>query len=264
MNPHTAAAIAQIVFYVPAVPVALYLCIRNWKYGPRMAWYPAVPFTLIRLAGGILTIVEEQNQGNIGIIIATIVLLNIGLIPLITTFSAIVRLILQDNFKNERWVPKFLRLVRWNIIAAIALLSTAGGFSGQTGTSSTGSTLSIVAYVQFAAVLVALAALCLVLYFGKRDRIRAGDETYLKYLLLAIIPLFVRTAYGLVAVFEVRAHGILNTIWSSLFGSAVLFALMALLPEYIALVLYFRLGFYRMQTCKRDAVSEAPKSSDGA
>lgn len=46
MNPHQALAIAQIVFYAPVVPIAFHVGIRAWKYGPRMAWYPPMPFAL--------------------------------------------------------------------------------------------------------------------------------------------------------------------------------------------------------------------------
>jgi hypothetical protein len=45
MNPHTAAAIAQLIFYIPVVPLSIYLLIRNWQNRPRMAWYPPVPFS---------------------------------------------------------------------------------------------------------------------------------------------------------------------------------------------------------------------------
>lgn len=46
MNHHTALGIAQIIFYVPAVPLSIWLMVRNGKQHPRMAWYPFIPFTL--------------------------------------------------------------------------------------------------------------------------------------------------------------------------------------------------------------------------
>jgi hypothetical protein len=46
MNPHTAAAIAQIVFYVPVAVYAHYLGIRCWKYGPKLCLYLLMAFTL--------------------------------------------------------------------------------------------------------------------------------------------------------------------------------------------------------------------------
>jgi hypothetical protein len=46
LNKHAQLGIAQIVFYVPIVPLAIYLLIRNWSYRPRMAWWPMVPLSL--------------------------------------------------------------------------------------------------------------------------------------------------------------------------------------------------------------------------
>lgn len=46
---HTALGIAQIVFYVPMVPLAIYLMVRNGKIRPRMAWWPLIPFSLSKL-----------------------------------------------------------------------------------------------------------------------------------------------------------------------------------------------------------------------
>jgi hypothetical protein len=46
LGPHTSVAIAQIVFYVPIVPITLFILIRNWNNRPRMAWYPLFTFSL--------------------------------------------------------------------------------------------------------------------------------------------------------------------------------------------------------------------------
>lgn len=46
MNPHSSAAIAQLVFYIPMLPIAIYLMIANWGFGPRMAWYPPTPYAM--------------------------------------------------------------------------------------------------------------------------------------------------------------------------------------------------------------------------
>jgi len=115
VNSHTAAAIAEIVLYAPMVPISLYLMIRNWKHRPRTAWYPPAAFSsstwhftttttaktssmtdvgrLVRLVGGIMTIIEQQNKDDRSLIIATIVLLNIGLIPLLMAFLGYARLV---------------------------------------------------------------------------------------------------------------------------------------------------------------------------
>lgn len=47
----------------------------------------------VRLVGGIITIVLESNRSNIGLIIATTVLLNVGIIPLLLSLIGIVRIV---------------------------------------------------------------------------------------------------------------------------------------------------------------------------
>ena len=46
MEGHTAVGIATTVFYGNAVPVCLYVTIRNWRKGERLAWYVVALFSL--------------------------------------------------------------------------------------------------------------------------------------------------------------------------------------------------------------------------
>jgi hypothetical protein len=66
--------------------------------------------------------------------------------------------------------------------------------------------------------------------------------------MLAMPALVLRTVYGLL--YEFTSDSIFST-WDPLFGSAVAFALMALLPEYIVLVIYVYLGFHRIRSCSQ-------------
>jgi hypothetical protein len=63
------------------------------------------------------------------------------------------------------------------------------------------------------------------------------------------MPLLVlRTVDGLLYEFTSNS---LFSMWNPLFGSAVAFALMALLPEHIVLVTYLFLGFHRIRSCQK-------------
>jgi hypothetical protein len=66
--------------------------------------------------------------------------------------------------------------------------------------------------------------------------------------MLAMPALVLRTVYGLL--YEFASDSLFST-WSPLFGSAVAFSLMALLPEYIVLVIYVYLGFHRIRSCSQ-------------
>jgi len=78
-------------------------------------------------------------------------------------------------------------------------------------------------------------------------------------MLLAAPPLALRTAYGIISVFEASGNNITTSMWSPLFGSATAFALMALVPEYIVLAIFMYLGHYRIKTCgSREWVDDRP------
>lgn len=49
LNPHVSVGIAQICFYVPMLPVAIYILVKNWNFPPRMAWIPLVTFSVREL-----------------------------------------------------------------------------------------------------------------------------------------------------------------------------------------------------------------------
>lgn len=70
--------------------------------------------------------------------------------------------------------------------------------------------------------------------------------------------LVIRTAYGLLYTFTSQD---LFSKWNPLFGSAVAFALMALLPEFITLLIYIYLGFNRIRDCEEVKQAEAVAES---
>ncbi|KAK7977158.1 hypothetical protein PG988_004648 [Apiospora saccharicola] len=242
-NAHRASAIVQIVFYAPMVPIMLYVGIRAWKYGPRRAWFPAMVFACVRLVGGALDLASKNDPKNNSLITATIILLNLGLVPLIMPLEA--------SFPESKSKKRFIDVNRLLLLAAVALLSTAGGFTGDPEMANTQSILSKVAYFEFVVVLLALIAMAAWLNFWRRDRIQDGQIIYIQWLLIASPFLCIRAVFGVISVFEAAGANILTSVWSPMFGSALLFSLMALLPEYIVLCVFVYLGIHRVSTADR-------------
>lgn len=156
---------------------------------------------------------------------------------------------IQSNFPESKQTTLFIKLIRWNLLIAVALLSASGSFAGQPEHANSQSILSKVAYFQFTAVLVALIAFSWTHY--RPSMIKEEDRIYLKWALLASPTLVVRTVYGLISVFDATGGRILTSMWSPLFGSATAFALMALLMEYISLCCFLYLSVHRLRTSRR-------------
>ncbi|RKK92331.1 hypothetical protein BFJ68_g15930 [Fusarium oxysporum] len=231
INPHTSVGIAQVVFYALVLPIAVFILISNWKHGLRLASYPLVTFSLARLAGGILTILRQSDPTSIGLIIATTVLLNVGLIPLMISMVGI-----KSSLDENKRAFALLKIIRLAFIAAIALLCVAGAFSGSSIHLSRH--LTQAGYVTLAAV-IALMTVELLHLYTQKHRISPERHIFIQLTLASIPTLVLRTVYGLLCAFTVDN---VTTIWNSLIGSAVAFALMCLLAEYITLLIFLYLG----------------------
>jgi hypothetical protein len=79
---------------------------------------------------------------------------------------------------------------------------------------------------------------------------------YVRWALVAAVPLCVRAAYGIIGVAVASGSSILTSDWSPLFGSATAFGLMALLPEYLVLCIYIYLSTYHLRTSKQEQLVE--------
>ncbi|KAB5522883.1 hypothetical protein GE09DRAFT_1293650 [Coniochaeta sp. 2T2.1] len=249
---HQASAIAQIVFYAPIVPLTLYVGIRAWKYGPRLAWYPVMAFACARLTGGALLLASRHDPANRELLTAAIVLLNVGLVPLIMPFHALTRVVLEENFPENKRKKIFIKVTRWLLLGAVILLSAAGGLINHPENAKIQAVLSKVAYFEFVFVLLALMGMAAWLYLASHARpIEAGQMIYIKWLLITSPFLCIRLVFGAISVFKAAGPSIRTSIWSSMFGSAVLFSLMALLPEYTVLCVFIYLGFHRYHTADR-------------
>lgn len=236
LDSHSSLGIAQTIFYAPIVPLVIFLMIRNGKIRPRMAWYPLIPFSLMRLVGGIITILAEKKKDNIGLFIAALVLLNVGVVPLIIADLGLTRIILMDNYSHNPNSAKIAKVLRIAFTAAAILLAAGGGLSSTNRSIS--KILSLVGYVLFAVVLATLIAMQ-VYFFQKKSTLLPASQKVLSGALLASPFLALRTVYGLI---ETSQSGHVGTTWSPLQGSAVAFALMALLPEYVVISTWIFVG----------------------
>lgn len=65
LNAHSSAAIAQVVFYAPMVPVVIYLFSRNARIRPRMAWWPLIPFSLCMSEASLIIKKKKKKRSKL-------------------------------------------------------------------------------------------------------------------------------------------------------------------------------------------------------
>lgn len=144
---------------------------------------------------------------------------------------------MQDNHAANPTYEKLAKVLRLTFVAAILLLAAGGGTASASAHISRALTLA--GYVVFAVELLLLVAMQAWFFARRRELLRSSRRVL--FAALAAAPLLaLRTAYGLL---EVAAQGDARSAWNPLTGSAVAFALMALLPEYVVLVGWVLMGF---------------------
>lgn len=131
-----------------------------------------IPLSLIRLAGGIVTIVFEKKP-SIGLFIAALVLLNVGAIPLLVATLGQIRIILIDNYSHNPHSTTIAQGIRLASVVAVALLVAGGAIVSDN--EHTGRILSLVGYIVFAVVLATLIAMEL-WFFRKQSELTASSR----------------------------------------------------------------------------------------
>ncbi|EEA28692.1 conserved hypothetical protein [Talaromyces marneffei ATCC 18224] len=132
LNEHSKVSIAQIAFYGPAViaAVALLLFRRAVRTLPLFPWIVLLIFTLVRLAGGIVVILYENQPSSNGLLIATLILLNVGVFPCIAATIGLINLITFIDFRKNKALAKIIICSRLLFLAGVAVLITGGCLQG--------------------------------------------------------------------------------------------------------------------------------------
>lgn len=92
LNDHAKLGIAQTAFFVPPVLLNLYLLLYRHAHNsrPRITWIVLSVYSIIRVAGGIVVTLYEKDQSSVGLLVASIILLNVGVFPIIASTSGII------------------------------------------------------------------------------------------------------------------------------------------------------------------------------
>ncbi|PYH90489.1 hypothetical protein BO71DRAFT_387558 [Aspergillus ellipticus CBS 707.79] len=225
LNDHSKLSIAQIVFYIPAIAVSTYLaCYRHTR--PRMSWNILLFFSIIRLAAGILVILYEHNP-NTGLMVASIILLNTGVLPLVAATLGFIRII------------RCLLFTRILFFVGLGLQIAGGCLEGSDSISDVETGVKLVK-AGYSCVVVFVACLLAVqgyLWIHRED-LSHTSQAILKALALALPFITVRITYLFLSVVDSS-----DLRWNDLAGPIAPFLLMGLLMEYIVVCIYLATGF---------------------
>ncbi|KAH8784828.1 hypothetical protein F5882DRAFT_404248 [Hyaloscypha sp. PMI_1271] len=239
LDSHSKVGITQIALSIPIVFLAAYILYRNGAQKPRIAWLSFVLFSLIRLAGGIIEI-QLENKPSTRLTIANHILLSIGVVPLVLSFTGLIAIILGRDFYYKPKLQIFIALSRIASVPAAVHLIVGGVLIGDytnKNSASLGKHFVQAAYIVLA-VTTAIAISLQVYLWWKKRRLTRNSIIILKALPIAMSFFIVRIAYALVSVYAAGP----GSKWNFESVSTSRFACMALLLEYLIAGVFVYIG----------------------
>ncbi|KAE8555688.1 hypothetical protein TMatcc_002954 [Talaromyces marneffei ATCC 18224] len=240
LNEHSKVSIAQIAFYGPAViaAVALLLFRRAVRTLPLFPWIVLLIFTLVRLAGGIVVILYENQPSSNGLLIATLILLNVGVFPCIAATIGLINLITFIDFRKNKALAKIIICSRLLFLAGVAVLITGGCLQGSDSPDDqeTGTKLVRIGYC-IVTVFVACLLSFQLFFWSRKSKLSQTSFLVLRNASLTMPFFVVRLTYAFLSIYRA------DQTWNSLTGPVVPFIVMALLMEYCVVIIYLYTGY---------------------
>ncbi|PCG93919.1 Hypothetical protein PENO1_060730 [Penicillium occitanis (nom. inval.)] len=240
LNEHSKVSIAQIAFYGPAVIAAAALLFfrRAIRALPRFPWVVLLIFTLVRLAGGIVVIIYENQPSSNGLLVATLILLNVGVFPCIAATIGLINIITFIDFRQNKILTKTIVCSRLLFLAGVAVLITGGCLQGSDSLDDqeTGTKLVRIGYC-IVTVFVACLLSFQLFFWARKSKLSHTSFKVLSSASLAMPFFIVRLTYAFLSIYRQ------DQTWNSLTGPVAPFIVMALLMEYCVLLIYLYTGY---------------------
>ncbi|KAI0386139.1 hypothetical protein F5Y04DRAFT_243419 [Hypomontagnella monticulosa] len=245
-------SIAQIVLYVPALFIAVWLAIRH-GFGRNSGWLYLIIFSLARIVGSSLQLATISDPTNISLYIGAATVQNIGLSPLIMVQLGLIgRAVGSIRKSTTSFVTeKRLRLIQLLILVGLILGAVGGSQSGQSvadtgkytvsGLSQAGTGITIAGYV--------ILVLSTALVATQLSHIEQGEKRLVLAVGLSLPFILVRLAYSAESVFGN------NPDFNQLSGNANIQLGMAVIMEIIVVAIVESIGM---------TLNQIPKAAAGA
>ncbi|KAL9045551.1 MAG: hypothetical protein Q9214_001422 [Letrouitia sp. 1 TL-2023] len=235
INDHTALAIAELVFYIPALNIAVFVCFRHGRgrFGP---WFFIGNLALIRIVGGILSIVANNNH-DLSLIITAAVLNGVGLSLLLLSMLSMLKRV-NEGIASGGIPALIFNLLHIPIIVATALAAYGSIklYGEDVSKHETGRNISRVGIVIFVLVFVFFVVLN-AYTFLRSSSVRPGEKRILLATGASLPFIAVRIVYTLLAYFVTGS----NT-FSLRNGSIAVQAAMGVAEEWVTVILYLAAG----------------------
>ena len=248
-------AIAELVFYLPALVLSILVNLRH-GFRRENGWFYLVLLAVIRLVGNSMEI-AANSENSVNLFVGAAVLNGVGLSPLLLAMAAMLKRVNKDLLSEP--LSRILNLVRIPILVALILTAYGGSQLYGEASPSQYQTGQNIARAGIIILLVAFGLLVLItaFSFSHLRQIRSGESVMLYAVALSTPFILVRLIYSACVYFDTQSK-----TFNLLGGNIWVRAFMTVLEEWIAVMLYIAAGLMAPKIA-RGEVKRAEMSSSG-
>lgn len=257
-------SIAEIAVYVPALIIAIFLAIRH-GIGRSSGWVFLIIFTLARIIGPGMQLATISDPHNQALYTGSAILNNVGLSPLEMAALGFLSRLISSISKSHNTVikPQMIQLVQLIIVVGLILgivgginasdayvkaIKTGGSYQPST-LNKAGTALLIVSYV----LLIAFTAVT----YPSIQHAEPGEKRLFLAVVLSFPFLLVRTIYSALSTYT-HDHD-----FNLLNGSVTVLLCVALIEEFIVVIIFEVMGLTLQKAVKEEHVEAATHYQSG-
>ena len=239
MQPREIVDIVEIIFYVPALGLSVWCCVRHGA-GRQLGWFYLVVLALLRLIAASTGIASVHDPTNTNLTATWLTCYGIGLSPLLLALQGILKR-LNEGMKRHGFQPRYIQMLSVLVLAALvlAIIAATKLYSSDPSTASDGLDFQKAAIVVFLVTFLLLAALA-VFTAVKKQYIYKGEERLLAAVLLSLPFLLIRLVWSMCSAFDNSSTTF--SLVSSAHTPVAVWAIMSVLMEFIVVSIYIAAG----------------------
>ncbi|KAI1168057.1 hypothetical protein F5B18DRAFT_346534 [Nemania serpens] len=239
LTEHNGISIAQIVVFIPALAVSIFLSIRH-GFGRNAGWFLLIIFSLARVVGASLQLATIAQPGNLSLYFGALTLQGVGLSDLIVVLLALINRAVTSIEKARSAVinPNVLRGTQILVLVAL-ILNAVGGSNSGTQFAQTGK--YVVSPLTQAGIALTIAGFALLVFatfiVGKNvAHAEPGEKRIVGAVALSLPFLLVRLIYSAIGTYQP------NSAFNSRTGDVNIFLGTAVIEEIIIVVILEAMG----------------------
>jgi len=226
-------SIAEIVVYIPALTLAIYLAVKH-GIGKSSGWMYLIIICLARIIGAGMQLATINDPTNYSLYIGSSILNNVGFTPLELACLGFLSRLLDSINKTKHTVlnPGMLKLIQLIVIVGL-ILGIVGGVNAGDGIKATGiyhpQTLNKVGTALIVVTYVMIVAVTIVTSFSVSNA-EPGEHRLFGAVAIALPFMLVRLIYSCLSTFTtIKTFNLLA-------GNTTVFLVMAILMEMICVI----------------------------